>query len=602
MFEAYRKILELFNRKEKRAFYLIVGLLVLVAFAEVAGISTVLILLNVLAAPEEIPKNPFLSVLYDTGGFSTAYTFQVFLSIAVLLVVVLGLLIKAFGTYVIIRFSTTQGYKISCQLLQSYLHRPYAWFLEHNSASIRKNVLNEVDQLIGFVIIPSLRLLASVMLGLSIIGFLIYVEPVLSSLAILLMGTSYAAIYIKIRNVLRALGKKMLVANGERFKLAQEATDGFKEVKFMGLEDSYVDRFRKPSLSRSHYLVRNDILRELPRFFMEAVTIGILLAFVLVLLLRSGGNLVEIIPTLGIFFFSVMRFLPAAQQIYHNLACMRAGAPILEHIHADCVKAEQEAEYLSTVVAESGDRLLLDKCLDIRNLGFSYSTADRSTLCGIDLTIPARNTIGVVGGSGAGKTTLVDIVLGLLRPETGEIVADGTVITSDNVRRWQQSLGYVPQSIYLTDDTIARNIAFAVPPEEIDMAAVERAARIAALHDFIVDDLPDGYDTFVGERGVRLSGGQRQRIGIARALYSDPALLILDEATSALDNITESVVMEAVQKIRADKTVIIIAHRLSTVRNCDTIYFFEQGQIASSGTYDELVAKNETFRKMAVNS
>ncbi len=602
MFGIYKKVLDLFDHREKRAFYLIMGLMVLVAFAEVLGISAILMLLNVLTTPEEIETNQVLSWAYDFGDFSTTYAFQVYLSVAVLLVVVVGLLIKAGGTYLIIRFSTMRGYKISCQLLQSYLHRPYAWFLENNSAGIRKNVLNEVDQLVGLTIIPSMRLLANVILGLSVIGFLIYVEPVLSTAAILLMIGSYAAIYIKIRNVLRVNGKKMLVANNERFRLAQEATDGFKEVKLMGLEDSYVGRYRKPALSRSSYIVRNDILRELPRYFLEALTIGILLAFVLLLLLRSSGNLVEIIPTLGVFFFSIMRFLPVAQQIYQNLAALRAGSPILEHIHADCVKAGQEAERLSAEIAEPGNRLPLDISLEIRNLGFSYATADKPTLRGIDLTIPARNTIGVVGGSGAGKTTLVDIVLGLLRPETGEIVADGTVITPGNLRRWQQSLGYVPQSIYLTDDTIARNIAFGVPPEEIDMAAVERAARIAALHDFIVNDLPTGYDTFVGERGVRLSGGQRQRIGIARALYSDPALLILDEATSALDNITESVVMEAVQRIRADKTIIIIAHRLSTVRNCDTIYLFEQGQMVSSGTYDELVAKNETFRKMAVNN
>lgn len=601
MLGIYKKVLDLFDRREKRAFYLIMGLMVLVAFAEVLGISAVLMLLNVLAAPAEIQTNHALSWAYDLGGFSSTYTFQVFLSVAVLFVVIAGLVTKAGGTYLIIRFATMRGYSVSYQLLQSYLHRPYAWFLENNSASTRQRVLNDIDLLVGFIIVPSMRLLANVILGLCIIGFLVYVEPVLSSVAILLMSGSYIGIYLKIRNVLHVLGEKLLEVNEERFRLTQEATDGFKEVKLMGLEDSYVRRFRDPALRRAHYVVRNDILRELPRFFLEAVTIGILLAFVLVLLLRSGGNMVEIIPTLGIFFFSVMRFLPVAQQIYQSLAALRTGTPVLERIHTDFTAVDSQSKHLSMTPVEQGNRLPLNDNLVIRNLSFSYTSADRSTLRDVDLTIPARNTIGIVGGSGAGKTTLVDIVLGLLWPETGEIVADGTVITAGNLRRWQQSLGYVPQSIYLTDDTVASNIAFGVPPEEINMASVERAARIAALHDFIVGDLPDGYDTFVGERGVRLSGGQRQRIGIARALYADPALLILDEATSALDNITESVVMEAVQKIRTDKTIIIIAHRLSTVRNCDTIYFFEQGKMTSSGTYDELVAKNETFRKMAVN-
>jgi ABC-type multidrug transport system fused ATPase/permease subunit len=210
--------------------------------------------------------------------------------------------------------------------------------------------------------------------------------------------------------------------------------------------------------------------------------------------------------------------------------------------------------------------------------------------------------VGIVGGTGAGKTTLVDLVLVLLTPDAGEIRVDGTVITEANRRAWQKTLGYVPQSIYLTDDTILGNIAFGVPKDQVDMAAVERAAKIAALHDFVLSDLPQGYETFVGERGVRLSGGQRQRIGIARALYRDPTLLIMDEATSALDNITERVVMEAVQKIRADKTIILIAHRLSTVKTCDTIFLMDRGRLMAQGSYDELLAGNEVFRRMVAGS
>jgi ATP-binding cassette, subfamily B, bacterial PglK len=206
--------------------------------------------------------------------------------------------------------------------------------------------------------------------------------------------------------------------------------------------------------------------------------------------------------------------------------------------------------------------------------------------------------VGIVGGTGAGKTTLVDLILGLLTPDDGVIRVDGTAVTAENLRAWQKTLGYVPQSIFLTDDTVAANIAFGVAKDQIDMAAVERAARIAALHDFVLSDLPEGYATFVGERGVRLSGGQRQRIGIARALYRDPTLLIMDEATSALDNITERVVMEAVQRIRADKTIILIAHRLTTVKTCDTIFLMERGRLLAQGSYDELLAGNEVFRRM----
>jgi ABC-type multidrug transport system fused ATPase/permease subunit len=235
-------------------------------------------------------------------------------------------------------------------------------------------------------------------------------------------------------------------------------------------------------------------------------------------------------------------------------------------------------------------------------VSYSYPEHSRTALKDVSLEIRTCTTVGIVGGTGAGKTTLVDMILGLLTPSSGEIRIDDVPLGIENMRPWQRAIGYVPQSIYLVDDTVARNIAFGLPPEAIDQAAIERAARLAALHDFVLSELPEGYNTIVGERGVRLSGGQRQRIGIARALYNQPSLLILDEATSALDNITERVVMEAVDTMRHEMTIVMIAHRLSTVRQCDVIHVMERGAIVASGTYDDLLDGNELFRKMAVGT
>ena len=237
----------------------------------------------------------------------------------------------------------------------------------------------------------------------------------------------------------------------------------------------------------------------------------------------------------------------------------------------------------------------------LRDISFTYPSSDEPTLSHFSLSIGARTTIGLVGGTGAGKTTVVDLILGLLSPQNGEMIVDGQRIDNENLQAWQRTIGYVPQTIYLVDDTVAANIAFGVPKDQIDMAAVERAARTASLHDFVMTELPDGYSSIVGERGIRLSGGQRQRIGIARALYRAPELLIMDEATSALDNITERAVMDAIQQLRDDITIIMIAHRLSTVRKCDQIYLLNRGVVESSGTYEELVDRNEIFREMAAN-
>jgi ABC-type multidrug transport system fused ATPase/permease subunit len=598
MIGVYRKILDLFDRHERRRFYLLLVVMIVVAFAEILGISTVMVLLGVLAQPEKIAESRHLSWVYGSLGFTSTFAFQVFLSAGVFVAVMTSLVLKALGSWAIIRFSTMRGYTISTRLLQSYLRQPYAWFLEHNSAEIRKSVLNEVDQVVNRVIIAGLKLLASFLLALSIVGFLLFVDPLISIMAATLLGGGYALIYFRLRKVLQRIGKDMLITNGERFRLAQEATGGIKEVKLMGLEDEYVRRFRHAARRRANLTATNQAMGELPRYVLEGLTFAILIAIIFVMLFRSGGNLAAVIPTLGIFAFSVMRLLPSLQQVYASLASMRNGTAVLDHIHEDYTPVlDQFAP--QPVAAPLPTPFALTRLLELKGLDYAYSAAGRPAVRGIDIRIPARTTIGIVGGTGAGKTTVIDLILGLLTPQAGEILVDGVAITEANRRAWQRSLGYVPQSIYLTDDSIARNIAFGIPADRIDMEAVERAARIAALHDFVVQDLPKGYQTLVGERGVRLSGGQRQRIGIARALYSDPSLLILDEATSALDNITERVVMEAVQNIRADKTIILIAHRLTTVRQCDAIFLLEKGQVASVGTYDELVAQNETFRKMA---
>lgn len=601
MIDVYRKIYGLLSPREKRMFYLLTVLMVAVAFAELLGISALLVLLRVLSEPALIQNNGYLSALYDLLGFSSTFSFQVFLAAGTFAVMMASLIVKAGGSYAIIRFGTMRGFTISSRLLQSYLHQPYTWFLSRNSADISKSVLQEVEQLVMRVFIPGLRILGSLVLAATIIGFLLFIDPVVAITSAALIGGGYFAIYLRLRGKLLRLGVSILADNKERFRVTQEVTGGFKEVKLMGLEDSYIKRYNHPAMRRARRTALSQIMSELPRYALEAMTFGVLISLVLILLLRSGGDLAGAIPVLGIFAFSVMRLLPALQQIYRGVSMIRNGKAVLDHIHADHAEAISLAKG-KPAESPASQRIDITRDLALSGVSYAYPAAEKTALNALSLRIAAHTTVGIVGGTGAGKTTLIDLVLGLLTPDAGEIRVDGTPITRDNVRAWQRTLGYVPQSIYLTDDTVAANIAFGVPRDAIDMAAVERAAKVAALHGFVMQEMPQEYQTMVGERGVRLSGGQRQRIGIARALYHDPSLLIMDEATSALDNITERDVMDAVQNIRADKTIILIAHRLSTVRNCDTIFLLENGQVASSGTYDELVAGNATFREMAASA
>ena len=597
MIEVYRKLRDLLDARERRMFVLLGAIMIVVAFAEVLGISTVFVLLGVLADPAAALEKPWLGWLNEMLGLDL-FTFQVVLAGGVLVVVLAGLAIKALGTYAIIRFSNMRGATISARLLRAYLSRPYAWSLTRNTSEIANRVLAEADRIVGQVLMPGLLLLANILMAGALIVFLLVVDPLVALSAATLIGGGYAAIFLWLRQRMRWHGRKVLTHTETRFRLTGEATGGFKEVKLAGLEDSYSRRHERLSRQRAHHQARIQIIGRLPRYALEALTFAVLVGIVFALLLRSGGDIVAAIPILGVIAFAVMRLLPALQQIYGALAAIRGGTPVLEAIHADYMAALAENGGRLAALPPPPAPLALTRALVLEEVRYAYPTAARAALQGVSLAIPARATVGVVGGTGAGKTTLIDVILGLLVPQAGALLVDGVALDASNRRAWQASIGYVPQSIYLTDDTVAANIAFGVPPEAIDHAAVERAARIAALHDFVIAELPQGYNTVVGERGVRLSGGQRQRIGIARALYHDPSLLILDEATSALDTLTERAVMEAVDNLRDDKTVILIAHRLSTVRGCDTIFLMEEGRVAASGSYDDLVARNETFRRM----
>lgn len=598
MIDIYRKLFDLLDTRACRRFMLLALIMVAVSLSELISISAVLMMFGVLADPARIDDLVWVAQRREALGLESVFTFQIVFAGAVTIVVALGLVVKAGGMYAIFRFSQSSGAAIACRMLDAYLRFPYHWFLTRNTADITANVMGEVDRLISQVLDPALRLLGNVLLALVIIGFLLSVDSVVALTAAATVGGLYFMIFAALRPKLLRLGKQTLDANRARYRIASEASGGLKELKLLGLETEYVRRFTEPSRRRALYQAQQRAMTQLPRYALEAAAFTAMISMVLVLMLRHGGDLTGAIPVLGTFAFAAMRLLPAVQQIYFAFASLRAGGPALDSLHTDYTAA-MDTLSRQALPAPATARLPLQEGLEIDDLHYSYPGVERTALRGVSLEVPARNTIGLVGGTGAGKTTLVDVMLGLLSPDAGTIRVDGQALNRTTLRAWQQNIGYVPQVIYLSDATVAENIAFGLPRDQIDMARVERAARTAALHSFVITELPEGYDTFVGERGIRLSGGQRQRIGIARALYHDPALLIFDEATSALDTLTEKAVMEAVQEIRGNKTIVLIAHRLSTVRHCDRIYLLEQGRVVDSGCYDDLVASSETFRKMA---
>lgn len=564
---------------------------------EMVGVLSILPLLTVISNPETIETNNYLQAAYKYFGFKSNQQFLIFLSLFAMIFFVISQVFKTITIYTIIRFAKLRGFSIGLRLLSKYLNQPYDWFLNRHSAELGKSILSEVDRLVERFILPALRQLAFTFIALCLLGLLLATNPVIAISMGLLVGSVYAVILLASRRYLLRIGRENLKANEQRFRVVQEGFGGVKEIKLLGIENNYINYFKQPGSRFARFETIGQTINEIPRFALETVIFGAMLVVVIVLLIFAEGKLDAVIPVLGIYALAGARMLPALQHIYRSAASMRFSRAILEKIHADLVGGARGADRAGgDGVLEVRDRL------ELSNVTYTYPETDRPTLTGLDMTIEAKTTVGIVGSTGAGKTTTVDILLGLLFPDEGAVVVDGVSVDVSNRRAWQRSLGYVPQQIFLTDDTLAANIAFGVATEKIDMAAVERAARMAELHDFVMTEMPLGYETKVGERGVRLSGGQRQRVGIARALYRDPSVLILDEATSALDNRTERAVMDAVHNLAHAKTIVMIAHRLSTVKSCDKIFMLEKGRCVAAGPYKSLLEGNRAFRELATGA
>lgn len=565
------------------------------ALMDVMGVASILPFMAVLANPQLVETNIYLANVYKGLSFDDPQRFLFFLGGSMFVLVVLSLTFKALTNYMQLRFALMREYSIGQRLVSGYLHQPYEWFLNRHGTDLGKTVLSEVSTVVGQGVVPLMTLLAQSLVTLALLTVLLVVDTMLAITVGLAVGIAYGLIFKTVNRFLSAIGLERMKANAKRFSAIGEAFAAIKVIKLGGLEKTYIKRFAKPAEAYARHQASAQVIAQLPRFGLEAFASGGMLLVVLYLM-KQSGDFAASLPIMALYAFAGYRLIPALQQVYASYTSLRFSGPALDCLHADLTSLQPiEAEDYDT------SHLIPSNVISLDEVYFSYENAAQATLRGISLQIPVHNVIGLVGSTGSGKTTTVDLILGLLQTDKGTLSVDGKVIDLSNRRHWQKVVGYVPQQIYLADESIAANIAFGVNPENIDLSAVERAAKIANLHDFVVSELAEKYNTTVGERGVRLSGGQRQRIGIARALYHNPKVLILDEATSALDNLTEKAVMDAVNNLGHKITIILVAHRLSTVRQCDQIYFLEKGRVKAQGTYEELQKIDAEFRAMASN-
>jgi ATP-binding cassette, subfamily B, bacterial PglK len=592
-----KKVLGLLTIRERKRLYLLSAVMIISAVIEVVGIASIMPFLSLITNPEIIEDNIIINKIYSMFNFQSTDRFLIFTGVLVLVILVLSNLLVFLTNYGIARFAWMRNHFISKRLLKNYLSQPYKFYLDKNTSILTKNILSEVNVVVTGVIIPLLEVFSRGVVSLLIFAMLVIVEPVLAFSSLIILGGAYALTYRINKQRLKVKGESRYRSNAERYKAASEAFGDIKQLKLRGYENYFLNRYSEPSYEFAKDNSFVQVIKSLPKYMIEVIAFGGIVLIVLYFLITDRG-LEVFLPIIGFYAFAIYRLLPAIQFIFSGAASIRFNREALDSLYEESA-AFNEGKISQPMHRVKVEPLLFKKEFKLENITFNYPGTKKPVIKDLNLKIDVNTSIAFTGATGAGKTTIANIILGLLRPDSGKMVVDGVEITDNNLASWQRNLGYIPQDIYLQHDTVIRNITFGIPDDKIDMDLVINTAKIANIHDFIMEELPAKYNTIVGERGIKLSGGQRQRVGIARALYHNPAVLVLDEATSALDGATEQEVFKAIENIAKTKTLIIIAHRLTTIQNCDVIYVMENGRIVGVGKYNELMENNEVFKRIA---
>ena len=611
MLSLIKQLFSLLTPSQRRRLYSLQVLIIVMAFAEIAGVASIGPFMGLIGDVSILEKENTLSAIYKWSGISTPNEFIFWLGVSVMGVLTVAAVFSMFTIWRVSIFSVKIGTEIGDRLYEHYMKQGWLFHASGNSAQLTKQISTEAMRVTAHVINPLMQMNARIILvGLMSIAIFLY-NPVIAISGLILFVVAYVLLYKLVRLKLSGNGRIISDVSTIRFKLMSEGFGGIKDVLLFGRQKYFVDRFQDSGNKYAKAQGTNSALAQAPRYFMELIAYGSIILLVLYLIQTYEGNLGAILPVLAIYALAGFKLLPAFQKIYISLAQIKGGMPAFEAIKCDLVASQEQKALGNTLEFRSNlgfkikdseaQYLSVKNNIELKNVNFTYPGKQDPALSNLNLTIPVNKVIGLVGSSGSGKSTVIDLLLGLIRPQDGRLLIDGQPIEDEQLRAWQDMLGFVPQSIFLSDASITENVAFGLPKASIDLERVKKVIKLSHLEE-LVQQMSEGLDTVVGERGVQLSGGQRQRIGIARALYNNADILVLDEATSALDGITEKLIMDAIHDFSGSKTIIMIAHRLKTVQKCDIIYLMEQGRIKDQGTFDELSVRNKTFKQMVMHA
>jgi ATP-binding cassette, subfamily B, bacterial PglK len=598
MFKIIKQLFLLLTPLQRRNFYYLQCLVIVMAIMEIVGVASIIPFMALIGDVSQLQEDSIFGNLFLASGITSEFKFVLIVGLIVLIMLIIASLTSIFTIWRLTKFSHNTGAELADRLYSHYLTQDWLFHASGNSSNLTKKIATETPRTTQGVIVQLMQMNAKVVLALFVTITIFIYDPKVAISGFLIFSSAYLIIFSLVQKRLQNNGKNISEVYQERFTLMNEGFGGIKDILLLGRDSDFIKRFKHSGQRMAYGLSNNAALAQAPRYLIELVAFGSIILLVIYLFISHNGDLGAILPSISVYAIASIKILPAFQQIYSSIADIRANFAAFESIHKDLVDSSEalslKAKKYETIPAPKQQIL-------IENVTFKYEAKDKPVLNGLHMDIPINSTVGIVGPSGSGKSTLIDILLGLIQPHEGHLKIDNIIIDNKNRRSWQNRIGFVAQSIFLSDRTFAENVAFGISKDQINFDRVKKALEMAHLDD-LVDSLENGINTNVGERGVQLSGGQRQRIGIARALYHEADVLIFDEATSSLDGITEQMIMEAINKFSGQKTIILIAHRLKTVKDCDKLFFINNGQVTDSGTYDELIETNVDFKKMASHS
>jgi len=597
MLESLKKIYSLFPKNVRLKFFLLLVLMFVASILELLGIGMIPLFVMTIAQPDRILSFPILGDILSNAGIDTVKSLALTGAIALIFIYISKNLYLTYFRYLKTRFVQNQKIYLQNRIFKAYMTAPYTFYISKNSADLLRNVNGEVGKIVSGTIMPFLEITLNIIMFSFIIVSLFILEPFITLVTILMMGGG-GFVFLRITQK-RTFDSGVISreARGDMNRMVLQGLGGFKDARVLNREKLFLKQYNTFAETDRDATIYQTIVKSLPKPIIETLMVLGILTITMIMVFE-GRSFEQIIPVLTLFGVAAVKLMPIFSLLIQQVTTMRYSAPSVYAICDDLDLLEVEYKKFRDQILKKATKMSMENSIELQSISYKYPNSDEYAVKDINITIPKGAAVAFVGASGAGKTTLVDIILGLLTPESGKIKVDGRDI-DENIRGWMKNIGYIQQSNYLFDERIFRNIAFGIPDEQVDDEKLHSALKAAQLEE-VVNRLPRGLRTRVGERGVRLSGGQRQRVTIARALYNNPQVLVMDEATSALDNITEKFVIQAIERLRGDRTIIMIAHRLTTVQNCDVIYMMDEGEIVDSGTYDELLEKSSEFRKMSL--